>query len=224
MIRYEPVPLKNHDDILGKEFNTNFIEEMQRYYEPFITKGRSVQLAKETWEYAVADSIFGGHWVGAGKNIMDVTTPNANIDVKGLSSNSLTSVSTEASILQNNKLASDNFTSLFKQQDFNRLKEMFIDPLASKISKAGNLYLFCVVRHKKKNSMNFDVYYCLYKVAIEDNPTLVEQMSLDGNRSINIPVIDIRYGRCYLYIPKRRIELRVNMEGMKDFLVFSHSV
>jgi hypothetical protein len=224
MIRYEPVALKDHDSILGKDFNKNFAKEMNSYYHPFISRNRSVQLAKETWEYAVADSIPNGVWVGAGKNIIDVSTPEANIDVKGLSCNSLSHLSTEASILQNNKKDSDDFASLFQQQDFHSLKDMFVEPLAEKISKAGNLYVFCVVRHKKNNSMNFDVYYCLYKASTQDNPALVEQMTLDGNRSINVPLIDSNYGKCYLYIPKRRLELRVNMEGMKNFLVYSHSV
>jgi hypothetical protein len=224
MIRYEPVSIKNHEAILGKDFNQNFAKEMHSYYDPFIIKGRSVQLAKETWEYAVADSMPSGTWVGAGKNIIDVSTPKVNIDVKGLSCNSLSHLSTEASILQNNKKDSDGFASLFQQQDFHSLKNMFVKPLADKISKAGNLYMFCVIRHKKNNSMNFDVYYCLYKATNHDNPTLVEQMTLDGNRSINVPLIDSKYGKCYLYIPKRRLELRVNMDGMKEFLVYSHSV
>lgn len=224
MIKYEPIALKDHDSILGENFNQNFAKEMDSYYHPFIAKNRSVQLAKETWEYAVADSIPNGIWVGAGKNIIDVSTPKANIDVKGLSCNSLSQLSTEASILQNNKKDSDDFASLFQQQDFLSLKDMFIKPLAEKISKAGNLYVFCVVRHKKNNSMNFDVYYCLYKATTHANLSLVEQMTLDGNRSINVPLIDSNYGKCYLYIPKRRLELRVNMEGMKDFLVYSHSV
>jgi hypothetical protein len=224
MITYVPVPIKDHVDILGENFSSNFANEMQTYYKPFISKGRGVQLAKETWEYAVADSIPNGVWVGAGKNIIDVVVPNGNLDVKGLSCNTLTSLSTEASILQNNKKDSDDFAALFKKQNFSKLKDMFVKPLADKIAKSENLYVFCVIRHKKKNKVDFDIHYCLYKVMLKDNPDLLEQMSLEGKRSINVPIIDIKYGKVYLYIPKRRLELRVNVLGMKDFLVYSHSV
>ena len=119
MIYYTPVPLSEHDKLLGSDFANRFAEEMKVYYAPFANKGRPIQISKETWEYAVADAIPGGEWVGAGKNVVDVITPKINIDVKGLSCGSLKSISTEASILQNNKLSSDNFASLFGDADFN---------------------------------------------------------------------------------------------------------
>ena len=223
MINYSPVPVTEHAELLGSDFANRFAEEMQVYYAPFANKGRPIQISKETWEYATADAIPGGEWKGAGKNVIDVSTPKINIDVKGLSCGSLNSMSTEASILQNNKLESDNFTNLFENSDFASLKEMFVEPLANKIKKAGNLYVLCAIRHKLAED-KFDVYYCLYKVTESHTEDFENNMYMDAKRSVSVPMIDLTYGKTYLYIPKRRLEIRVNMSGMKDYLVYSHSV
>lgn len=223
MIYYTPVPVQEHEELLGSDFSNRFAEEMQVYYAPFANKGRPIQLSKETWEYAVADAIPGGEWKGAGKNVIDVSTPTINIDVKGLSCGSLNSMSTEASILQNNKLESDNFTQLFEDAEFSSLKDMFVAPLLDKIRKAGKLYVLCAIRHKLDND-KFDVYYCLYKVTESNVKNFEKQMYMDAKRSVRVPMIDPEHGKTYLYIPKRRLEIRVNMAGMKDYLVYSHSV
>ena len=39
---------------------------------------------------------------------------------------------------------------------------------------------------------------------------------------ISVPMIDNLYGKTYIYIPKRRLELRLNPAGMSTFLVHSH--
>lgn len=218
MIFYEPVPIDEHEHILGKNFNDCFSKEMQSYYRPFIEKNRPIQLAKETWEYAVADSIPNGKWVGAGKNIIDVETPNAQIDVKGLSTNSLNTMTTEASILQNNKQENDNFASLFKNADYKGLKEMFVDPFVDKTAQTDKLYIFCSIREKK----NKDVYYALLKKVKKTNDSFISDMGMDAKRSVTIPMIDNEIGKTYLYIPKRRLEIRLNMKGMIKYCVKSH--
>ena len=223
MIYYTPVPIEEHDDLLGPNFASNFAQEMKAYYAPFANKGRPIQISKETWEYAVADSIPGGKWIGAGKSVIDVSTPKINIDVKGLSCGSLNSTSTEASILQNNKLASDNMARLYENSEFELLKEMFVDPLKDKVKKAGNLYVLCAIRHKLSTD-KFDVYYCLYKVTETDDNEFENKMFMDATRSVSVPMIDSEYGKTYLYIPKRRLEIRVNMHGMRKYTKFSHSV
>ena len=85
MIKYEPVPISQHDELLGPDFSARFADQMRAYYKPYLNNGRDVILAKEAWEYAVADSIDGASWVGAGKNVIDVSAPNLDIDVKGIS-------------------------------------------------------------------------------------------------------------------------------------------
>lgn len=223
MIYYSPVPISEHNQLLGENFANRLADEMKAYYAPFANKGRPIQISKETWEYAVADAIPGGDWVGAGKNVVDVTTPDINIDVKGLSCGSMKSTSTEASILQNNKLSSDNFASLFGKSDFGGLTELFVKPLADKVNAAGNLYVLCTIRHKLAGD-KFDVYYCMYKVESKQNKKFINEMYMDAKRSVSVPMIDPEYGKTYLYIPKRRLEIRVNMDGMKNYLVYSHSV
>lgn len=219
MIFYEPVPIDEHATILGEDFNRNFSNEMHSYYKPFIEKDRPIQLAKETWEYAVADSIPDANWVGAGKNIIDVETPTVQIDVKGLSTNSLNTMTTEASILQNNKHENDNFASLFKDKDYNGLKEMFVDPFVEKTSHTDNLFIFCSIREKK----NKDVYYSLIRKVNKPNEEFISEMFMDAKRSVSVPMISSDIGKTYLYIPKRRLEIRLNMSGMMKYCVKSHS-
>lgn len=220
MIFYEPVPKSQHEQLLGKDFNNRFASEMHAYYSPFLNKGRPVQIAKETWEYAVADSIDNAEWVGAGKNIIDVKAPNLEIDVKGLSCSTMKNTTTEASILQNNKLENDNFASLFENKDYNALKDMFVEPFVAKIKATNNLHVLCAVREKKTQK----VHYCLLKVVHKENPNFVKEMFMDAKRSVSVPMIDPEYGKTYLYIPKRRLEIRLKMDKMSDFSVFSHSI
>ena len=220
MIFYEPVPKSQHEHLLGKDFNKRFANEMHAYYSPFLNKGRPVQIAKETWEYAVADSIDNAEWVGAGKNIIDVKAPNLEIDVKGLSCSTMKNTTTEASILQNNKLENDNFASLFENQNYNALKDMFVEPFVAKIKATNNLHVLCAVREKKTQK----VHYCLLKVVQKENPNFVKEMFMDAKRSVSVPMIDPKYGKTYLYIPKRRLEIRLKMDKMSDFSVFSHSI
>ena len=83
--------------------------------------------------------------------------------------NSLSTITSEASILQNNKQENDNFASLFKNEDYTGLKEMFFDPFVEKTSKANNLYIFCSIREKK----NKDVYYCLLRKVNKTNKNFI---------------------------------------------------
>ncbi len=222
MIKFVPVPINEHDLILGKDFNSRFAKEMKEYYKPFVKKKRDIQVAKETWEYAVADSIDGATWVGSGHNVADVKTTNADIDVKGLSTNDIKNhKTTEASFLQNNKQATDGFVKLFESKDYKSLKEMFVDPLLKKHEGTNNLHLLSVIREKDTKK----VYYCLLRVediALSDSD-FIAQMSMNGKRSVSMPMIDPVYGDTYLYIPKRRLELRLNCKGLEPFLVYSHT-
>ena len=223
MIKFTPVPISEHDVILGVDFNKKFAEQMQSYYKPFIDKGRDIQVAKETWEYAVADSFVGANWCGAGHIVVVVKTPTADIDVKGISNNDMEKykLTTEASFLQNNKQKNDGFAKLFEQKKYNSLKKMFVDPLATKIKGTNNLHLLGIIREKNKRK----VYYCLLEIkSLEiSEKDFISKMILDGKRSVSIPLIDEEYGKTYIYIPKRRLELRLDCIGLAPFLVYSHT-
>lgn len=223
MIKFVPVPITDHDAILGKDFNTRFATEMKEYYSPFVKKNRAIQVAKETWEYGVTDSIDNATWTGSGHNVVDVKTPVADIDVKGLSTVKITQnkLTTEASFLQNNKEETDGFVKLFAGKDFKTLKEMFVDPLLTKHVDTNNLHLLAIIREKGTKK----VYYCLLKVedtTLSDSD-FISGMSVIGKRSVSVPMIDPLYGNTCLYIPKRRLEVRLNPIGLVPFLVYSHS-
>jgi hypothetical protein len=221
MLKFVPVAIKDHDAILGCDFSSRFAAEMADYYAPFLKKGRDIQVAKETWEYAVADSIDNAVWVGAGKNIIDVDAPNADFDVKGISAEVMRGQTTEASLLQNNKKKNDNVLTLFANHDWPALKAMFIDAWSAKVKDTNNLHLIAIVREKSTKK----VYYCLLK--IEEDATLTEDVflnkfTLDADRGVEVPMIDSKFGKTYIYMPKRRLEIRLNCDGLKNYLVFSH--
>jgi hypothetical protein len=221
MLKFIPIPIDQHESILGKNFSSNFTQEMQNYYAPFIAKQRQIQIAKETWEYGVADSIPGSSWVGAGKNVVDVITPMVELDVKGISVDRLTStLTTEASFLQNNKGKNDHFATLFKNADYSALNDMFVSPWLDKVKNTKNLHLMAIIREKSTHA----VYYCLLKIVNNniDNNEFIAQMSMDGSRSVDVPLIESAYGKTYIYMPKRRLEIRLNCQGLKDYLVYSH--
>jgi hypothetical protein len=218
---YVPVPITEHAALLGPDFSKRFETEMREYYSPFIKKNRLIQIAKETWEYGVADSIDHAVWVGAGKNVVDVVAPGLEIDVKGISIGQLSNtLTTEASFLQNHKVENDGFVTLFKNQDYQALKQMFVDPWIEKVKGTNNLHLLAIVREKETNA----VYYCLLRV-VDSHLTdeqFVAQMALSNSRSVDVPLIDLQYGKTYIYISKRRLEIRLNCEGLKDYMVYSH--
>ena len=223
MILFTPVSICKHDNILGVDFNTKFAAEMHSYYAPFVAKNRDIQVAKETWEYAVADSIVGANWCGAGHNVVDVKTPIADIDVKGISNNDMEKykLTTEASFLQNNKQKNDGFAKLFEHKKYNSLKKMFVDPLSTKIKGTNNLHLLGIIREKDKRK----VYYCLLAITslVMSEEDFISKMKVEGTRSVSIPLIDEKYGKTYIYIPKRRLELRLDCIGLAPFLVYSHT-
>ena len=145
-----------------------------------------------------------------------------SFDVKGLSCLDINArQTTEASFLQNNKKQNDGFAKLFEEKDYSALKTMFVDPILGKIKNTNNLHMFCIIRDKSTNN----VYYCLLKV--EQSPftdtEFLSKMTTDADRSVSVPMIDNIYGKTYIYIPKRRLEVRLNPAGMSTFLVLSHS-
>lgn len=221
MLYYEPVLPKYHKKILGKDFSQQFANEMQAYYAPFADKGRPIQLAKETWEYAVADAIPGGEWTGSGKSIIDVKTPYCDIDVKGISCSNAHGTTTEASILQNHQSEHDDFMSLFKNENYTGLKEIYVDRLVEKMNKANNPHVLCCVRNKKEKTVN----YVLFRVTEAETTVeeFIESMQAVNARSVSTPLINSNHGKIYLYIPKRRLELRLHLKGLQDYLVYSHS-
>ena len=221
VIKYIPVPLDQHDQLLGTEFSKNFTIEMREYYAPFIRKGRKIQLAKETWEYGVADSIPGAEWLGSGNNVVDVRAPQLDMDVKGLSVAKLGKESTEASFLQNLQKGADGYSTAWANRDWPTLKSIFVDPLEAKHRGTTNLHLLVIIRTKNDHG----VYYGLLQAQPSplNEEEFIGQMTQRAGRSVNIPMIDAEYGRTYICISKRRLEIRINTAGMMPYLKYSHN-
>lgn len=221
-VKFLPVPHSNHKKLLGENFSSRFHNEMKSYYKPFLDKNRDVQLAKETWEYAVADSMPQGVWQGAGTSSIDVRSGNNVFDVKGLSCRGWGGFTTEASLLQSLNSQTDNCQDLFEQQNFTQIHDMFIDSYIEKISQYKNFYLFCIFRNHLGNG-HTEVHYCLLKPKIEKSDANYV-LTAWNSRAVDIPLIDPNLGKTYVYIPKRRLEIRLNSSGISDYSVYSHSV
>jgi hypothetical protein len=193
---------------------------MRAYYAPFIAKGRKLQIAKETWEYGVADSIAGAVWHGAGNSVVDVRAPALDLDVKGLSVSRLGKESTEASFLQNLQKGADGYSTAWANKDWATLKQIFVDPLEAKHVGTTNLHLLVIVRTKEDDG----VHYALLKAVPNplDQAGFLANMSQYAGRSVSIPMMDAEFGRTYICISKRRLEIRVNTLGLAPFLKFSH--
>jgi hypothetical protein len=220
MYKIIPTPHFEYDSILGKNFNNNFVEIMKSFYKPFYEYNIPVDISKTVMEQVVSLSIEGGRWVGAGHNVVDVCTRTHDIDVKCVSSNNLRGLTTEASYLQNNKEENDHFNELFNSCDYNALKKMFVDPLDEKVKNTKNLQLLSIIRDKNKQ----EIYYTLLSVVQSDlsEKEFIEQMLMVG-RGVQIPMIDKRVGKTEIYKPKRRLEFRLNCDGMKNKFLYSHS-
>jgi hypothetical protein len=221
-VKFLPVCHHEHEKILGEKFSSNFHREMKSYYEPFLSKNRDVQLAKETWEYAVADSMCQGVWQGAGHSSIDVSSGDNVFDVKGLSCRGWGGLTTEASLLQSLNSKTDNCQELFEQQNYSLIHDMFVDSYRDKISEYKNFYLFCIFRNHLKNN-HTEVHYCLLKPTITlcDSDYVLKSWN---SRAVDIPLIDSEIGKTYVYIPKRRLEIRLNSVGISDYSVYSHTV
>jgi hypothetical protein len=220
MIRFTPIPLTQHDALLGPDFSKNFEAEMKEYYAPFIKKKRKLQVAKETWEYGVADSIPGADWIGSGNSVVDVKAPACDLDVKGISVDKLGKETTEASFLQNLKKGANGYSVAWENKDWASLKKIFVDPLLPKHTGLNNLHLLAIVRTKDDQG----VHYALLKI---DHTTLtdsqfISEMVQQAESGVDLPMIDPKYGRTYICISKRRLEIRLDTAGMAPFLKFSH--
>ena len=220
MIKYEPVPLGEHDRLLGANFADNFAQEMRAYYAPFLAKNRKIQLAKETWEYGVADSIPGAQWCGSGNSVVDVSAPRCSLDVKGLSAQDLTKETTEASFLQNLQKGADGYSQAWANKDWLTLKKIFVDPLTPKTAGIDNLHLLVIVRTKKDHAVHYGLLKALPNSLTEEE--FVHQMHQHAGRSVSVPIIDSNIGRTYICISKRRLELRIDCENFAPYLKFSH--
>ena len=208
----EPMTAKEIEALVGTGFVNSFQQEIGSILGPltkYIKQGRPASMGKELWEYAVADSIVGATWCGAGKSIVDVRIGDSiGIDVKSLQKGEHST--TEASMYQ--YLQVERVAEHFQKQDKQALWNMFVDGWLSKVRSIPNYYLLGIV--KDKNTLGCQ----LVGFRIENkNMNYLEESCDFSKESMKIKsladtaLIDIK-----VYKGKTRMEMRLKDKLFND--------
>ena len=181
-----------------------------------LAKGRPFQIAKEAWEYALADALEwkGGEWAGHGNNPEDVRVKDELFyDVKGLSGK-WTSTSSEASIKQSLK-TEFRIDENFQTEDSQGLWNSTVDPWIQKVFDKDNYYVTVFWRHNKDlnirlvmfriENANVPVYDPVY-CSFNKNKTTMDVLN----------IVDPEYAKIYVLKSKKRMELRIKGTFFND--------
>lgn len=208
-----PMPVDDLKKLVGKDFITNFQAEIDPIILPLrkhIALGRPASMGKELWEYAVADSIVGGNWCGAGKSIVDVSIgEDVGCDVKSVQIGKTTT--TEASMFQplsEAELASD----LFKNKNKQELWKLFVDGWIKKASSIKEYYLLAIFRDR-------DTFNCSLAGFKVDNISVqyTEEACDFSKKSMKVSsLVDPLLADTKVYIGKTRLELRIKKSIFAD--------
>ena len=200
-----PMTVTEIQKLVGPNFIPTFQAEMDSILAPLrkhIAKGRPLSLGKELWEYAVADSIAGGEWCGAGKNIVDVRIgKNIGIDVKSVSRGSKGTGTTEASMYQTFQEETKQY---FNNADTKSIWDLFVDGWLDKVNSIKNYYLIAIIREKE----TLDCSLSCFKVT--DTPLLYEEAQCQfTKKSMNVSgIVDPDYAKTIVYSSKTRLEIK----------------
>jgi len=156
-----PMTVQETTALLGPNFVSTFQSEMDTIINPLrkhIALGRPLSMGKELWEYVVADSIPGSTWNGAGHSLIDVMiTPGVGADVKSVSYNKKSKLTTEASMYQN---FDQNAKQYFANGDKEALWNLYVKGWFNKAHTFQKYYLIGILREKETLNCNlccFDV-------------------------------------------------------------------
>lgn len=179
-------------------------------------KGRPFQIAKEAWEYALADATewMGGIWVGNGNNPEDVRVKDTiHYDVKGISG-SWTRNSSEASIKQSLKTEyriDENFITENSQELWNSTVEPWIEKVFSK----DDYFVSIFWRHNK----SLDIRLVMFKIDNLLKPTY-DPVHCSFNKTKSsmdiLNITDPEYAKIYILKSKKRMELRIKGKFFND--------
>lgn len=181
-----------------------------------LAKGRPFQIAKEAWEYALADALEwkGGKWVGHGNNPEDVRVHNdVYYDVKGLSG-SWTGTSSEASIKQSLK-TEFRIDENFQKENSQELWNSTVDPWINKVFDKDNYYISVFWRHNK----DLNIRLVMFRIDISKIPVYDPmQCSFNSSKStMNIlNIVDPEHAKIYVLKSKKRMELRIKGKFFND--------
>ncbi len=200
-------------ELVGEDFMTNFQIEMDPIILPLrkhIAIGRPASMGKELWEYAVADSIVGGKWCGAGKSIVDVRIgADVGCDVKSVQIGKTST--TEASMFQplsEAESAADHFKNKNKQE----LWKLFVDGWIKKASSIKEYYLLAIFRDRT----TFNCSLAGFKVSnisvqYTEDACEFSKKSMKVSNLVDPALADIK-----VYIGKTRLELRIKKSVFDD--------
>lgn len=208
-----PMPVADLKKLVGKDFITNFQAEIDPIILPLrkhIAMGRPASMGKEIWEYAVADSIVGAEWCGAGKGIADIRIgSDVAGDVKSVQIGKHST--TEASMFQplsEAELAADHFKNKNKQE----LWKLFVDGWIKKASSIKEYYLLAIFRDR-------DTFNCSLAGFKVDNISVqyTEDACEFSKKSMKVSsLIDPALADIKVYIGKTRLELRIKKSIFAD--------
>lgn len=157
----EPMTVTEISTLVGSNFSTVFQTEMDSVLAPLrkhIALGRPLSLGKELWEYAVSDSIPGAVWNGAGHSLIDVKIgADIGIDVKSVSKQEKSKLTTEASVFQN---FNQDARTHFCQKNVQGVWDIHVRGWLDKISTIKEYYMLEIIRDKA----TLDCCLCGFKV------------------------------------------------------------
>jgi len=209
MYALEPMLVSEIQQLVGPAFITNFQREVDEFMAPMrkhIAKGRPLSMGKETWEYAVADSIAGSEWAGAGNSIVDVRIgTDIGLDVKSVGKGSGTK-SGEASMFQTYH---SHLDTLFSTKDSATLWNVYIEGWFKKVCSVKDYYLLAIVKDKQYNCSicgfkrvgNIPIYDATYGTFLTDtgreskgtwtvqqlgDPELIHTMVIKGKKRLEM--------------------------------------
>lgn len=205
MYSFRPLPTTELLDLIGGDFVNQFQQQMDLVIDPLrkhIALGRPLSLGKELWEYAVADSIPGAEWNGAGHSIIDVKIGNdIGIDVKGVSKQVRSKNTTEASMFQN---FDQNAKSYFIAGDAQGVWDIHVKGWLSKIAEVKNYYILGIIREKETT----DCSLCGFKITPPDKLEYKQELVEFSQSSIKIlGLVDPDFASIKYYNSKSRIEI-----------------
>jgi hypothetical protein len=207
-----PMTAKEIQSLVGPNFISSFHGEINPVLAPlikYIKQGRPASMGKELWEYAVADSIQGAVWSGAGKSIVDVCIGDSTgIDVKSLQKGSKST--TEASMYQ--YLQVERVAEHFQKQDKQALWDMFVGGWLSKVRSVPNYYLLGIIKNKE----TLNCHLVGFRAEVKDAQYLDESCDFSREsmkvKSLADPeLIDIK-----VYKGKTRMEMRIKDKVYND--------
>lgn len=207
----KPMTVDEIRTLVGPGFVTSFQEEMNSILEPlrkYIAMGRPLSLGKELWEYAVSDSIPRAEWNGAGHSMIDVKIgKDIGIDVKAVSKQKKSKLTTEASVFQN---FNQDAKTYFSQQDTQGVWNIHVQGWLDKISTIKKYYMLGIIRDKA----TLDCSLCGFKVTNVKTALAEHRYTKTTVKFQNL--VDPDFAEMHYYNSKTRLEIKLKSKCWTD--------